>query len=1110
MPLRTTTKDLLNVEERFNRTRKKPHPADAKTAGSFRFPNGEMFHPRGAAKYDRRRPAKIGYEMRNSVSMSTLPTIATSFDSYPDAAIPVSAPSSATSRDDVTGFAPKYRSSRFSLLSPSGNRSALPSMLSRLGLTPSLALSQTGSPYIDDLSGGPHSIRGSTDTFHLKSSSLRPPLPSKHINSSPLVHGLKPRSYTASKLLARLDLTRQLRSKNTSDIPTIINVDELQRDSSELLKYPGSIVDRGEFNSSAVSLRNHTFRSNNLLRATSSDESPTSNLTVNLMENDDSKRPDVGASDSRQDSFSLFYSSSMEIHNLGSDVVKSGSGFPNKAVIGPQNTESPAAVLSRTCTNETEPPSAALSKSVLAPTDPSANDDKNTFVVCEAQDSHDSTFHISSTDCRLPPPLDKLTNISNRYGRLADNVGSSQNRAQSLQQSPYMAGELSASDSAIDRVSANGLNPLRPLSIRGVPLTPVLFTDTPLSPTCSAVFSMPHGPPSSADSTFYSPHANSSLVTLMQEDQPDVPVRRDLIEIESDALRADIGSPRLFDAKEPPARSFSNGSHSVKRCSSLYSSRGWSASESNLQRSSSYKLMDAVNADPSVPKRSVMRPLSLFRSASESGFGNFANSSMLPVGSAGSMSASSSVYLDVPSQEDGTNLNSALNTPVKAPHINLPSHIPLVSSPRLLVETPKRTGSLKTITNKSNTDSIVKTPLATPQSQAKHIPAAPKPPPKLAKANSPIKSTSNMTKSKSFNLKALCKRIFGKSSHDDLQASSRPTKSKGAFSKAGAARMQSFKSLDAAGRNGLRSSAQQESGIQSLSSPSASFQAQANSSTLSPIEMRLPELVQSEQDLLHDVMITMDHYDETIIPPITREVTVLPFLRDDELTSAQIQDQKIKDETRDDGTSENTSIDCVASISSLHNEYIDDNIRFLRNEFGWYRLGEKELAQELNESAKATTINVPEIAIVPSSTDSGQLVAAAMPNGHQQPAQLYPEYLKYARQLRDLPSLQVTVDKFKEISDGDVFERRSPSTKPTILRTKQLSGKTSRLVGFSAQIRICETFSADAYKRYNKAVTQYTLTDEKDISMIKLELNRFKSNEMLVHEKSQQNTHFFY
>ena len=71
------------------------------------------------------------------------------------------------------------------------------------------------------------------------------------------------------------------------------------------------------------------------------------------------------------------------------------------------------------------------------------------------------------------------------------------------------------------------------------------------------------------------------------------------------------------------------------------------------------------------------------------------------------------------------------------------------------------------------------------------------------------------------------------------------------------------------------------------------------------------------------------------------------------------------------------------------------------------------------------------------------------------------------------------------------------------------SSSNSKRVVFTNKISINETFASDMYKRYNKAVTQYSLSDPKEINKIKNELNYYKCNEMLVHESSQNNTHFF-
>lgn len=81
---------------------------------------------------------------------------------------------------------------------------------------------------------------------------------------------------------------------------------------------------------------------------------------------------------------------------------------------------------------------------------------------------------------------------------------------------------------------------------------------------------------------------------------------------------------------------------------------------------------------------------------------------------------------------------------------------------------------------------------------------------------------------------------------------------------------------------------------------------------------------------------------------------------------------------------------------------------------------------------------------------------------------------------------------------------------PPQQQRKQRQQQTNKRVNFNNKILINETFSSDVYKRYNKSVTQYSLSDPKEISNIKNEVNYYKCNEMLVHESSQNNTHFYY
>ncbi|EDK44227.1 hypothetical protein LELG_02406 [Lodderomyces elongisporus NRRL YB-4239] len=151
-----------------------------------------------------------------------------------------------------------------------------------------------------------------------------------------------------------------------------------------------------------------------------------------------------------------------------------------------------------------------------------------------------------------------------------------------------------------------------------------------------------------------------------------------------------------------------------------------------------------------------------------------------------------------------------------------------------------------------------------------------------------------------------------------------------------------------------------------------------------------------------------------------------------------------------------------------------------------------------------------------------------------------PPHLKYIKQFVDFRSITVEFNKFQDLENAPLptsTDARNKSTSSILRRRKTLgrqgsiiglgrsklngSGNNSNktkskkrssgaLVSFTDRIVINETFSGDVYKRYNKSVTQYSLSDPREINRIKNEVNWYKCNEMLVHELSQDNTHFFY
>lgn len=114
-------------------------------------------------------------------------------------------------------------------------------------------------------------------------------------------------------------------------------------------------------------------------------------------------------------------------------------------------------------------------------------------------------------------------------------------------------------------------------------------------------------------------------------------------------------------------------------------------------------------------------------------------------------------------------------------------------------------------------------------------------------------------------------------------------------------------------------------------------------------------------------------------------------------------------------------------------------------------------------------------------------------------------FLRYLRQYRDCDQMTVRLTGFNPLDKS-----------PVNANIKQVSilGKKDKIqknrVKFADTLQISETFDPEMYKRYNRSVTQYYLTEFAEVNRIKNELNFYKCHEMLVHQRSQCNTHFFY
>ena len=268
---------------------------------------------------------------------------------------------------------------------------------------------------------------------------------------------------------------------------------------------------------------------------------------------------------------------------------------------------------------------------------------------------------------------------------------------------------------------------------------------------------------------------------------------------------------------------------------------------------------------------------------------------------------------------------------------------------------------------------------------------------------------------------------------------------------------------------------------------------------------QLPDFESEENNLFDDVLNTFDEQLKDLdkkSEPQLKEIKIdEPFLRDDELSRDQIEDQQKKDQMNN-GHSRNTSED-----------YTDENLQFLKDELIWP-------VDNVNEVKSFQSNEDKHSLVVTQSNETEELVGGEEElfvidneqlnnlfdniNDHQR--RKLPMHLKYIKQFKDYQVLEINVKKFENLTNSKVkINSRLPKLHP-----KKLGHEKPHRVQFSNKISINETFAPDTYSRYNRSVTQYTLTEPIEITRIKNELNNYKCNEMLVHERSQDNTHFFY
>lgn len=280
---------------------------------------------------------------------------------------------------------------------------------------------------------------------------------------------------------------------------------------------------------------------------------------------------------------------------------------------------------------------------------------------------------------------------------------------------------------------------------------------------------------------------------------------------------------------------------------------------------------------------------------------------------------------------------------------------------------------------------------------------------------------------------------------------------------------------------------------------------------LQPFE-KLPA-IETEKDMFQDLMNVFDERMSEGYGEIKKDKTPKfssdLFLRDDELTKDQIKDQQMKDLAGEDEVEEESSyILGPRDSNSDEEEYFDENIRFLQEEFKWTNMLDID-----NLAALGRSFSIKErkdIKLVEKHREyliNKEEILGAFQNSNVCDKRNLPVHLKYVSQFKDFEELKVNVEYFNFTTMEDINNNKTTLI-PILKQGNRFS--SSKKVSFSNNIYISETFAPDMYKRYNRSVTQYTLTEPFEINKIKDEMNRFKCNEMLVHEESKDNTHFFY
>lgn len=293
--------------------------------------------------------------------------------------------------------------------------------------------------------------------------------------------------------------------------------------------------------------------------------------------------------------------------------------------------------------------------------------------------------------------------------------------------------------------------------------------------------------------------------------------------------------------------------------------------------------------------------------------------------------------------------------------------------------------------------------------------------------------------------------------------------------------------------------------IEELPSPVYSVRERSQTPDVPPLERQpsqkfdLPQF-EVENDTFDDLLLKFDEVEKEAEMEVEQQLSSPKllsglFLKDDELTKAQIADQQKNDNQLSDESLPRKFPICESPRNEeeepISEQSFDaSNIYWPTEEEALSRMKSDELVMELPSRPGEQRILF---------TKEG-LCGLLAENGG-------PSYLKHIKQFADFEQLEIKVKDFDPTSQEEV---RKPESQVNPILKDGLKKSSGRSVKFSSTISISETFPPHMYKRYNKSVTQYYLTEFAEVNRIKNELNAYKCHEMLVHEKSQMNTHFFY